>query len=80
MGGRKVVKYKNKIFSEASVSAVWIDLSVKFVVKWESASTGAELRDIQEASQPADLFTLPSDYEIARPRKGSNKGFTNRGR
>ena len=53
-------------------------MRVKFVVKWEGTSTGVELRNIQEARQAADLFTLPSDYEVPKPRKGTNKGFSGR--
>jgi hypothetical protein len=77
--GRQTVKYRNKRPSDAAIAAVWIDLELKFVVKWEGASTGADLRNIQEAQQAANLFMLPSDYDIPRPRKGTNKGFSNRG-
>lgn len=80
VGGRDTVKYKNKGASEAGVSAVWIDLSLKYVVKWESSTTGVELRDIQIAPQSSDLFTVPRDYDKSKPRKGNNKGFSNRGR
>jgi hypothetical protein len=80
VNGRKTVKYRNKSASDVAVSAVWIDLEMKFVVKWEGAGTGVELRNIQEAQQAADLFTLPSDYEVPKPRKGAKKGFSHRGR
>ena len=76
--GRQTVKYRNKGASDVAASAVWIDVVMKFVVKWESAGTGVELRNIQEGQQAADLFTLPADYEIPKPRKGTNKGFSNR--
>ncbi len=76
--GRPTVKYRNKGASDAAISAVWIDVEVKFVVKWQGAGTGVELRNIQEGQQAADLFTLPADYEITKPRKGTNKGFSNR--
>jgi hypothetical protein len=79
LDGRQTVKYKNTSVSGDSVSAVWIDLSLKFVVKWEGAGTGVELHNIQEARQPAELFELPQDYQISRPRKGTNKGFSHRG-
>jgi hypothetical protein len=78
MDGRQTVKYVNKGASDAAISAVWIDVAVKFVVKWEGAGTGVELRNILEAQQAADLFILPDDYEVPKPRKGSNKGFSNR--
>jgi hypothetical protein len=72
------VKYQNKGAADIATSAVWIDLGLKFVVKWESAGSGVELRNIQEAQQAADLFTLPPDYEVPKPRKGTKKGFSNR--
>lgn len=75
---RQTVKYSNKGASDAAISAVWIDVEMKFVVKWEGAGTGVELRHIQEGQQPADLFMLPPDYELPKPRKGTNKGFSNR--
>lgn len=74
--GRQTVKYRNKGASDVAISAVWIDLKVKFVVKWEGAGSRVELRNIQEGKQAADLFTLPSDYDITKPRKGTNKGFS----
>ena len=77
--GRQTVKYQNEGASDTATFAVWIDLGLKFVVKWESAGTSVELRNIQEAQQAASLFTLPSDYEFPKPRKGTNKGFSNRG-
>jgi hypothetical protein len=73
--GRQTVKYRDKSASDAAISAVWIDKELKFVVKWEGAGTGVELRNIQEGKQVADMFTLPSDYNVPKPRKGSNKGF-----
>jgi len=51
---------------------------VKFVVKWDGAGSSVELRNIQEGKQAAELFALPSDYDITKPRKGSNKGFSHR--
>jgi hypothetical protein len=77
MGGRQAVKYKNKNASDFATSAVWIDAALKFVVKWEGNSTCAELRNIQEGQQAADLFTLPSGYSTVQPRKSANnKGFS----
>lgn len=78
MDGRQTVKYRNRAPSDVAISAVWIDVGMKFVVKWEGASTGAELRNIRDGKQAADLFTLPSDFEIPKPRKGTNKGFSHK--
>jgi hypothetical protein len=76
--GREVVKYQNKVASDTATAVVWIDVGLKFVVKWEAASAGAELRNIKEAPQAADLFAVPSDYKLLKPQKGASKGFTQR--
>lgn len=78
--GRQTVKYQNKAASEAATAAVWIDLALKFVVKWEGVGTGAELRNIQEAQQAEDLFTVPSGYQVLKPPKQTSKGFAQRSR
>src|SRR5882762_271725 len=69
VAGRRTVKYQNKGASKAATAAVWVDVALKFVVKWQGAGTGAELRNIKEAQQAADLFAVPSDYEILKPQK-----------
>jgi hypothetical protein len=74
--GRRTVKYQNKTASDDTISAIWIDTGLRFVVKWEGASSGGELHNLREAQQATDLFTLPSDYAIPKPRKGTNKGFS----
>lgn len=78
--GRPAVKYENKGASDAVTAAVWIDLALKFVVKWEGASVRAELRNIQEAQQAADLFGVPSGYKVLKPQKATPKGFSQRSR
>lgn len=75
VNGRPAVKYENKIASDSAVSAIWIDSALKYVVKWEGAQTGAELQNIKEGKQAADLFKVPIDYNPVQPRKGS-KGFS----
>jgi hypothetical protein len=74
--GRQAVKYRNKGASGAATDAVWIDSALKFVVKWEGAGTGAELRNIKEAQQAADLFAVPSDYKVLKPQRAKHKGFS----
>lgn len=74
--GREAVKYQNKGTSEAATTAVWIDKALKFVIKWQAAGSGAELRNIKEGQQAADLFTVPSDYKISAPQKATAKGFS----
>jgi hypothetical protein len=79
VNGRPAVKYQNKAAANDGTNAVWIDAALKFVIKWEGASRGAELRKITEAPQAADLFTVPSAYDLLRPQKPS-KGFSKRAR
>ena len=76
VNGRETVKYQNKSVSETAITAVWIDKTLKFVIKWQSAGTGAELRNIKEEKLAADLFAVPSNYKLASPQKGSSKGFS----
>lgn len=78
VNGRQAVKYQNKGASDAATVAVWIDVALKYVVKWEGARTGAELRNIKEAQQAANLFAVPSDYEVLKPQKAKSKGFAQR--
>jgi len=78
--GRQAVKYENKSASDVATSAVWIDLALKFVVKWEGASMGAELRNMKEAQQAADFFAVPSSFKVLTPQKATPKGFAQRSR
>lgn len=76
VAGRRTVKYQNKLASDAATAAVWIDVALKYVVKWQGARSGAELHDIKEAPQSATLFAVPEVYQILRPQQGKSKGFT----
>lgn len=77
VGGRQAVKYQNKgAASETATAAVWVDLALKFVIKWEGTDTGAELRNISEGQQAADLFAVPSDYKFLKPQRARQKGFS----
>jgi hypothetical protein len=75
---RDTVKYRNKAAPGDGPTAVWIDPALKFVVKWQSAETGAELRNVSEAQQAADLFVVPAAYNPLQPKKASSKGFSKR--
>lgn len=79
VNGRAAVKYQNKGGPNAETTAVWIDLALKFVTKWEGTSSGAELHNITEAPQAADLFTVPTAFTVLKPQKPS-KGFSQRAR
>jgi hypothetical protein len=69
VNGRETVKYRNKAASDTVPIAVWIDKGLKFVIKWEGAGSGAELRNIKEGPQVAALFSIPADYSMASPQK-----------
>ena len=71
VGTRKTVKYESKIAAAGSSAFVWIDSALKFVIKWEDAEGGAELRNIKEGPQPTDLFSVPAGYGVLKPRKKS---------
>jgi len=78
VNGRDTVKYRNKAAPGDGPTAVWIDPALKFVAKWESPQTGAELRNVGEAQQAADLFVVPPAYNPLQPQKASSKGFSKR--
>jgi hypothetical protein len=78
VNGREAVKYQNTRALDTAPAAVWIDKALKFVIKWESADTSAELRNIKEEQQAADLFLVPSEYKMGTPQKTATKGFSHR--
>jgi hypothetical protein len=61
VNGRDTVKYEN-LAPDKSASYIWIDTLLHFPVKWEGKVGTRELRNIQEAPQPADLFEIPEGY------------------
>ena len=74
VNGRQAVKYTNKTtLAEPEIVAVWIDSTLHFVIKWQSADAGAELQDIKEGPQTADLFVLPPSYDLLQPLKKGPK-------
>ena len=70
VGGRQAIKYEGKGVSASGPSTlVWIDPVLKFVVKWQDAEGGAELHNVKEGPQSADLFVVPSSYDVLKPKK-----------
>jgi hypothetical protein len=59
--GRNTVKYQS-VVPNKSVEYVWVDPKLLFVIKWDNGNAGAELRNIKEGPQAADLFVIPKDY------------------
>jgi hypothetical protein len=62
VNGRDTVKYEN-IAADKSANFIWIDTRLHFPVKWEGPAGTSELRNIQEARQPAELFEIPAGYK-----------------
>ena len=78
VAGRHAMKYVNKGASAAAVAAVWVDVALNYTIKWEGAGASAELHNIKEAEQSADLFTVPSQYVLLTPQKAKSKGFAHK--
>lgn len=76
VNGRETVKYRNRTGSDVVANAVWIDIGLKFVVKWQSINLTVELRNIEDEQPAAELFSVPSDYQTSKPKRAMNKGFS----
>ena len=61
VNGRSTVKYEGTNGS-GDVSQVWLDPKLRFPVKWQGKDSSGELHNIQEGSQPASLFEVPTGY------------------
>jgi len=61
VNGRSTVKFEGTN-SRGESGAMWLDPRLRFPVKWEGKNSSGELRNIQEGSQPASLFEIPSGY------------------
>jgi len=68
VGGRKTIKYRSAL-ADGSAEYVWIDSKLSYVIKWDLGQAGAELRNIKEGPQSADLFEIPRSYDVATPAK-----------
>ena len=63
VNGRSAVKYEGTS-DDGKKGTVWLDSKLRFILKWKGDDDeGGELRNIQEGSQPATLFEIPSDYQ-----------------
>jgi hypothetical protein len=66
VNGRSTVKYETAN-SSGEVSHFWLDPKLRFPVKWEGKSSGGELRNIQEGTQPASLVEMPAGMGGMQP-------------
>lgn len=63
VNGRNTVKYEGTN-SKGESGFVWVDPKLRFPVKWQGKDgQGGELRNIQEGSQPANLFEIPAGFQ-----------------
>lgn len=70
--GRKTVKYRSPTPNKAA-DYLWVDPILNYVIKWHKDETEAELRNIEEGPQSADLFVIPQGYEPLRPLKKQSR-------
>jgi hypothetical protein len=61
VNGRSAVKYQ-AISSDGKTGYAWVDTQLHCVVKTEDSTSGIELRNIQEGSQPSSLFEVPAGF------------------
>ncbi len=60
LNGRSTVKYEG-VSNKGQKSYIWVDTRLHCVVKTDEGG-GIELRNIQEGSQPSNLFEIPAGY------------------
>lgn len=61
VSGRDTLKYEN-VGADKTKSYAWIDQKLHFPIKWDDPVGARELRNIHEATQPAELFAIPAGY------------------
>jgi hypothetical protein len=61
VNGRNAVKYE-ATNSKGETGHFWLDPKLRFPVKWDGKNNAGELRNIQEGTQSASLFEIPSGY------------------
>ena len=62
VNGRSAVKFEGTN-AQGQSGTIWLDTKLRFPIKWEGKTGSGELRNIQEGSQPASLFEVPSGYK-----------------
>ena len=63
VNGRSAIEYEGTS-ADGKKSQAWIDARSRYLIKVTSADGGGmELRNLQEGSQPASLFEIPSGYQ-----------------
>src|SRR2546421_335795 len=65
---RKTVEYRRPT-PNSGADYIWVDSKLNYVIKWRMDKTEAELRNIAEGPQSADLFAIPQGYQPLGPPK-----------
>jgi len=61
VNGRTALRYE-ATNSNGEMTRFWFDRKLRMMVKWETRTNGGEMRNIEEAPQPASLFEIPAGY------------------
>ena len=61
VNGRSTIKFE-ATNNSGETGYFWIDPKLRFPVKWQGKNSSGELRNIQEGTQPANLFEVPAGY------------------
>jgi len=70
INGRTALKYEGHC-SQGQPCFIWIDRRLRFMLKWENGSQGEELRNIQEGSQPINMFEVPPGFKSVQSTTGT---------
>jgi hypothetical protein len=70
VAGRRAVKYVRPAV-DGGADEIWVDPTLKYVVKWRIDTVEMELHDISEGPQAAELFVVPGGYVPLGPQKTS---------
>ena len=69
---RNAVKY-TRALADGSADEIWVDPTLKYVIKWRIDAVDMELRHISQGPQRADLFSVPDGYAPLGPRQTSHR-------
>ena len=62
VNGRSAIKYEGTS-ADGQKGQAWVDTKLRCLIKYADSEGGAELRNIQEGSQPSSLFQIPAGYQ-----------------
>jgi hypothetical protein len=71
LNGRPAVKYEGRCSVKGPPCHIWIDPSLRFLVKWENGPKGSELRNIQVGAPVVSLFDIPKGFTKVKATSGT---------